>query len=104
MPSCLCLPHLPPVSPLLLPPSSSLLLSSFCPSSLLSPASCLLPPVSCHLSLTCHLPPCPLDMAEEAATPGGLNEQSWRQLKTTQHFQLHKQSMQAILDRLQGKK
>ncbi|KAJ1430101.1 hypothetical protein B484DRAFT_449042 [Ochromonadaceae sp. CCMP2298] len=44
------------------------------------------------------------DMAEEAATPGGLNEQSWRQLKTTQHFQLHKQSMQAILDRLQGKK
>jgi hypothetical protein len=30
-------------------------------------------------------------MAEEAATPGGLNEQTWRQLKTTEHFALHKQ-------------
>mmetsp|Transcript_2458 Transcript_2458/g.4337 ORF Transcript_2458/g.4337 Transcript_2458/m.4337 type:complete len:299 (+) Transcript_2458:73-969(+) len=43
-------------------------------------------------------------MSEEAATPGGLNEQTWRQLKTTEHFALHKQSMQSILDRLQGVK
>lgn len=43
------------------------------------------------------------EMAEEAATPGGLNEQSWKNLKTTSHFALHEDSLTEILDRLNGK-
>ena len=29
-----------------------------------------------------------VDMAEEAATPGGLNAQSWEYLKSTEHYKL----------------
>ena len=42
------------------------------------------------------------DMAEEAATPGGLNEQTLRAMKETDHFDVHTDSLNAILDRLQG--
>lgn len=46
----------------------------------------------------------PLDeMRDEAATPGGLNEQSVKFLRESPHFELQKQSLQAILDRLKGK-
>eukprot|EP00429_Kryptoperidinium_foliaceum_P095378 CAMPEP_0176186472 /NCGR_PEP_ID=MMETSP0121_2-20121125/1887_1 /TAXON_ID=160619 /ORGANISM="Kryptoperidinium foliaceum, Strain CCMP 1326" /LENGTH=256 /DNA_ID=CAMNT_0017524957 /DNA_START=1 /DNA_END=771 /DNA_ORIENTATION=+ len=44
------------------------------------------------------------DMAEEAATPGGLNAQSWSHLKTTEHYNLQYKSLESIHDRLQGKK
>jgi hypothetical protein len=37
-----------------------------------------------HLSITA-------DLAEEAATPGGLNEQSWKYLQSTEHFKLQHQ-------------
>lgn len=40
------------------------------------------------------------DMAEEAATSGGLNAQSWEYLKKTDHYQVHKQSLEAIHTRL----
>mmetsp|Transcript_3946 Transcript_3946/g.6177 ORF Transcript_3946/g.6177 Transcript_3946/m.6177 type:complete len:268 (+) Transcript_3946:59-862(+) len=40
------------------------------------------------------------DMVEEAATPGGLNEQSTQFLRGTPHFQLHEESLQTVLDRL----
>lgn len=39
-------------------------------------------------------------MAIEAATPGGLNEQSMNALRNTEHFKLQAESLQAILDRL----
>eukprot|EP01031_Cornospumella_fuschlensis_P027006 gene27006-32628_t len=43
------------------------------------------------------------DMRDEAATPGGLNEQSVAFLRSSPHFELHKQSLAAILDRLNKK-
>jgi len=43
-------------------------------------------------------------MAEEAATPGGLNEQSLKHLKSTVHYDLHEGSLNQIHDRLLGKK
>lgn len=45
----------------------------------------------------------PTDMRDEAATPGGLNEQSVRFLTSSPHFDLHQQSLHAILQRLVGK-
>jgi pyrroline-5-carboxylate reductase len=42
-------------------------------------------------------------MTEEAATPGGLNEQSVNHLRSTEHYALHEDSMTQILDRLLGK-
>ena len=44
------------------------------------------------------------ELRDEAATPGGLNEQSVNRLVDSEHYKLHDQSMQSILDRLQGKK
>lgn len=43
------------------------------------------------------------DMAEEAATPGGLNAQSVAMLKGTTHFDSLNQSLTEVLDRLKGK-
>lgn len=43
------------------------------------------------------------ELRDEAATPGGLNEQSTKTLTAGPHFQLHMDSMQAVLDRLNGK-
>jgi pyrroline-5-carboxylate reductase len=43
------------------------------------------------------------EMRDEAATPGGLNEQSVAFLRNSPHFELQKQSLQAILGRLRGK-
>jgi pyrroline-5-carboxylate reductase len=43
------------------------------------------------------------ELRDEAATPGGLNEMSTKSLTASPHFQLHVDSMQAILDRLNGK-
>lgn len=43
------------------------------------------------------------ELAEEAATPGGINEQSINFLKNnTQHFVAQSESLSAILDRLRG--
>lgn len=42
------------------------------------------------------------EMRDEAATPGGLNEQSVRFLLNTPHFALHNESLEQILLRLQG--
>lgn len=39
-------------------------------------------------------------MRDEAATPGGLNEQSLAFLQASPHFALHRESLAAILDRL----
>lgn len=44
------------------------------------------------------------ELRDEAATPGGLNEQSVNMLVGSEHYKLHDQSMQAILDRLNGVK
>lgn len=44
------------------------------------------------------------ELCEEAATPGGLNEQSWKGLLQTNHFKDHAESLGAILSRLNGKK
>lgn len=41
-------------------------------------------------------------LTEEAATPGGLNEQSLRFLKGSEHFKLHEESLSQILLRLNG--
>ena len=41
---------------------------------------------------------------EQAATPGGLNEQSLGFLRQSEHFSLQEQSLQAILNRLSNKK
>jgi len=43
------------------------------------------------------------ELSEEAATPGGLNEQSLRFLRDSEHYPLAEQSLQAILNRLNGK-
>jgi pyrroline-5-carboxylate reductase len=43
-------------------------------------------------------------MAEEAATPGGLNEQSFKFLTSTAHYDLQEESLAQIHDRLLGKK
>lgn len=43
------------------------------------------------------------DMAIEACTPGGINEQCMRILKTTDHFPSQTKTLTAILRRLQGK-
>lgn len=40
------------------------------------------------------------DMVEEAATPGGLNEQTTNFLRSTEHYNLHRQSLDTVLDRL----
>jgi len=42
------------------------------------------------------------DMAEEAATPGGINEQAIGFLKSSDHFELQAHSLGAILARLKG--
>lgn len=42
------------------------------------------------------------DMAVEACTPGGINEQCMRILKTTDHFPSQTNTLTAILKRLQG--
>lgn len=42
------------------------------------------------------------EMVEEAATPGGLNEQTTAFLRGTEHYNLHKQSLDAVLNRLKG--
>ena len=44
------------------------------------------------------------DMRDEAATPGGLNEQSVRYLTDSAHFDLHVDSLTQIVARLNGKK
>jgi len=41
-------------------------------------------------------------LRDEAATPGGLNEQSLTFLGQSAHFALHVDSLQGILDRLNG--
>lgn len=43
------------------------------------------------------------DMAEEAATPGGINEQSIGVLRETEHFKAQYDSLNTILLRLEGK-
>jgi pyrroline-5-carboxylate reductase len=43
------------------------------------------------------------DMTEEAATPGGLNEQALEFLQGTDHFKQQTASLEKIHDRLQGK-
>ena len=42
------------------------------------------------------------DMVEEAATPGGLNEQTTNFLRSTEHYNLHKESLETVLKRLKG--
>mmetsp|Transcript_17027 Transcript_17027/g.28412 ORF Transcript_17027/g.28412 Transcript_17027/m.28412 type:complete len:264 (+) Transcript_17027:98-889(+) len=42
------------------------------------------------------------DMVEEAATPGGLNEQTTAFLRGTEHYNLHTQSLDTVLNRLKG--
>jgi pyrroline-5-carboxylate reductase len=42
------------------------------------------------------------EMVEEAATPGGLNEQTTAFLRSTEHYNLHRQSLDAVLNRLKG--
>ena len=44
------------------------------------------------------------DLRDEAATPGGLNEQTVNFLVDSPHFKLQTESMQSVLDRLSGKK
>lgn len=43
------------------------------------------------------------ELRDEAATPGGLNEQSLRFLTPSAHFPLHIESLGSVLDRLNGK-
>ena len=43
------------------------------------------------------------EMVEEAATPGGLNEQTTEFLRNSEHFNLHTQSLDVVLNRLNGK-
>ena len=40
---------------------------------------------------------------EEAATPGGLNEQTLKAMKETEHYSIHSSSLESILNRLEGK-
>lgn len=42
------------------------------------------------------------EMVEEAATPGGLNEQTTAFLRSTEHYNLHQQSLDSVLNRLKG--
>ena len=42
------------------------------------------------------------ELVEEAATPGGLNEQTTAFLRGTEHYDLHKQSLDTVLNRLKG--
>jgi len=44
------------------------------------------------------------ELVEEAATPGGINEQTMKYLKSTNHFNDQSTSLTSILNRLRGKK
>ena len=44
------------------------------------------------------------ELVEEAATPGGINEQTMKFLKSTNHFNDQSTSLTSILNRLRGKK
>jgi pyrroline-5-carboxylate reductase len=43
------------------------------------------------------------EMTEEAATPGGINEQALEYLQGTDHFELQTASLGRVMDRLQGR-
>jgi pyrroline-5-carboxylate reductase len=43
------------------------------------------------------------ELRDEAATPGGLNEQSVTALVASEHYRLHEQSLGSLLDRLCGR-